>query len=124
MHEDLRRGPLTFPELPLGERETPRDLKQLLYKGGAGLRVDKVERAIQQGLLGDVLDERVELVYLVHEFICGKLAGGGSPGTVLNLIGDITGLFSWAEGHNCSLTYAEIEGTYLRCVAADRKLTQ
>lgn len=113
MHEDLRHGPLTFPEIPLGERETPRDLKQLLYKGGAGLRVDKVERAIQQGLLGDVLDERVELVYLVHEFINGKLTGGGSGVTALNQISDITDLFDWAERNNCSLTYDGIQGTYL-----------
>ena len=34
MHDDLRHLDLTFPSIPVGNKETPPNLKRLLYKGG------------------------------------------------------------------------------------------
>lgn len=113
MHDDLRNLSLAFPQLPIGEKETPRDLTRLLYKGGAGIRLDKVEQAIQSGLLGDARLERLELVSLLHDHISGKLAGGGSPVTARNQIDDVTAFFGWADTHDASLTVAGIQATYL-----------
>jgi hypothetical protein len=42
MRDDFRIPDLTFPSLTYGTRETPWDLKVLLYKGGAKARRDKV----------------------------------------------------------------------------------
>ncbi|MDA0558332.1 site-specific integrase [Burkholderia pseudomallei] len=113
MRDDLRNLSLVFPQLPVGEKETPPDLKRLLYKGGAGIRIDKVEHAIQNGLLGDARLERLELVCLVHDHISGKLAGGGSPVTARNQIDAITAFFGWADQRDASLTVADIQATYL-----------
>lgn len=78
MHDDLRHLDLTFPSIPVGNKETPPNLKRLLYKGGASLRLDQADQAIQEGLLGDAQQNRGELVRLIHDFISGNLAGGGS----------------------------------------------
>ncbi|MDR3453146.1 MAG: site-specific integrase [Rhodoferax sp.] len=113
MHDDLRNLSLAFPEIPVSEKETPPDLKRLLYKGGAGVRVDKAEQAIRRGLLGDVCSERVELVRLVHGYISGKLAGGGSHVTARNQVDDVTTFFAWAEKGDAALTTADVQASYL-----------
>lgn len=113
MHDDLRHLSLTFPKIPLGKDETPPSLSRLLYKGGAAVRRDEADKAIQQGLLGKILVERVELVQLIHEFISGKLAGGGSPVTARNQIDDITSFFGWAERSGAPLTTVDVQAAYL-----------
>lgn len=113
MHDDLRHLSLAFPDIPVSERGTTPDLNRLLYKGGAALRVHEAEQAIQQGLLGDPRPERLELVQLVHAYISGKLAGGGSPTTAKNQIDEVTAFFAWAERAKSQLTTAEVQATYL-----------
>lgn len=114
MHDDLRHQPLTFPSLPLGKNQTPPDLQRLLYKGGASLvRMDQADQAIRQGMLGDVVPERVELVHRVHEFIAGALAGGGSASTARAQITYVVSFFGWAEKAGATLSISEVQKTYL-----------
>jgi hypothetical protein len=114
MHDDLRDLSLTFPDIPVSELETPPDLKRLLYKGGSGVRADKAEQAIQDGLFGEVRPERIELVRLVHAYINGKLAGGGSAVTARNQIESITAFFGWADSVDASLTTIDVQAAYLK----------
>ena len=113
MHDDVRSRPLTFPSIPLGERETPHDLRRLLHKGSASLRADRAAQALQEGLLGEVLPERLELVQQLHEYIAGALAAGGSAATARKQIRDLTQLFAWAEKVGAELSITHIEKTYL-----------
>lgn len=114
MPDELRAVPLTFPDIPVGPRETPPDLTRLLYKGGAGARADRAARAIRAGELGALRDERLELVHSIHEVITGKLAGGGSPTSARNQIDDSVAFFAWADEAGAALTRAEIQTTYVR----------
>ncbi|TXH36692.1 MAG: site-specific integrase [Burkholderiaceae bacterium] len=113
MHDDLRGRSLTFPTLPLGDRQTPPDLTRLLYKGGASVRKDEVAEAIQQGQLGGVLPERVDLVVAVHEHLAAALARGGQPSTVTAQIRNITAFFAWAEKRGATLSIAEVQRVYV-----------
>jgi hypothetical protein len=113
MHDDLRHLDLTLPGIPVGGKETPPNLRRLLYKGGASIRVDQADEAIQGGLLGDVQTDRVELVCLIHEYINGDLAGGGSPVTARKQIIYITLFFGWADTSGAALNISEVERTYL-----------
>lgn len=114
MHDDLRDAPLTFPGILVGPRETPPDLTRLLYSGGARLRLDKARQAIQDGLMGDLRAERLELVHSMHEVITGKLAGGGSATSARNLIEGATTFFAWAEEAHAPLTLVDVQATYLQ----------
>lgn len=113
MHDALRPLSLTLPDIPIGRRGTMLDLKCLLYRGGARLHRNKAGHAIQQGVLGDVVPERIKLVYSLHTFIAGKLAAGGSPVTASNHVADIRAFFAWAEQADCSLSTEEVEATFL-----------
>lgn len=104
---------LTFPQLPIGKKETPVDLKRLLYKGAAGIRRDKAEQVIQNGLFGDARLERLELLCRLHDHISGKLACGGSPVSARNKIAEITAFFAWADQHDAPLTIGDIQATYV-----------
>lgn len=113
MHEDLRDLSLTFPLIPIGSKETPQDLRRLLYKGGASVRVNQADKAIKIGLLGGIQKDRVELVRLIHENINGDLAGGGSPKTAVKKIDCITHFFGWSDKFNAGMNILEIEKRYL-----------
>lgn len=113
MHDDFRHLDLSFPAIPVGERETPPNLRRLLYKGGASVPARKVDQAIQEGLLGDVLPDRVELVRMIHEFITGNLAGGGSPVTARDQIRKIAYFFNWADKTGAALNISAVQKTYL-----------
>lgn len=96
---------LTFPRMKYGVRETPLDLKPLLYLHGAKADVRKVGQMIADGQLGNPRLDRVELVAKMHDMINGELVGGGSAFTTRNLVRHCRKLFQWAEdaGHEISL---------------------
>lgn len=113
MHEDLQHPDLTFPSIPVGEKETPLDLKRLLYKGGASIRVDRADQAIRDGLVGPPQADRTDLVRLMHECVAGDLAGGGSVATARKQICEISLFFSWADTIGAPLRISELERTYI-----------
>ncbi|WP_312550084.1 hypothetical protein [Massilia sp.] len=113
MHDDLRHLDLTFPAIPVGEREIPLNLRRLLYKGGASIPVGQVDQAINDGLLGHVQPDRAELVRLIHEYISGVLASGARPETGRRLITNTIPFFGWADSVCASLNISEVEKTYI-----------
>lgn len=113
MHEDLWHRNLTFPAIPVGGKETPPNLRRLLYKGGASIPLNKADQAIYGGLLGDVQPDRAELVHLIHAYINGILVGGARPETARRLITNITPFFGWADSAGAALNISELEKTYL-----------
>jgi len=113
MHDDLRHLDLTFPAIPVGGKETPPSLRRLLYKGGASIRKDQADQAIEDGSFGDVQRDRFHLIRLAHEFINGNLAGGGSPETARRQIANLTIFFSWADTSGAALNIAEVTKTYI-----------
>lgn len=111
---DKALGPnLALPQIPVGERETPRSLESLLYRGGAGLPLDQAHAAIHGGGLGAVVIERVELARRIHDFIAGRLAAGGRPSTARNQIDETRRFFAWADNAGHSLTVESVAGAYL-----------
>ena len=104
---------LTFPEIPLGEKETPFSLEPLLYQGGATVVRSDAQRAIKEGLLGGVVSHRRELVQLCHECIAMKMVGGGSVVTARSEIKTLESFFMYAEnrpgGGELSLTGVQEE---------------
>jgi len=94
-------------------KETPWDLRPLLYNGGAAARVDEAAGLIDAGVLGSLVVERLELVQKIHEEIDGALTGGGSKMTARTEIYDIRAFFSWADASGYVLNLDTVEKTYL-----------
>lgn len=113
MPDDLRNLDLTFPSIPVGGKETPYSLKRLLYKGGASIRADQADQTIDGGLLGDVQQDRIDLIRLAHEYINGNLTGGGSPETARRQITELTVFFDWADTFGAALNISEVTKTYI-----------
>jgi len=103
---------LTFPMVKLGRRETPWDLKPLLYQGGAAVLVNKVSATIDTGGLGSPRLERVQLVKAIHDAITGKIESGASTNSIAGLIESIRPFFSWAESAGHQLTLDAVSSTY------------
>lgn len=104
---------LTFPNVKLGARETPWDLRRWLYHGGASVALDKVAAAIDSHQLGEPLPERIKLMQRIHDSISDKLAGGGSKATAASQTYALNWLIRWAEANNRPLTYETIQTTYI-----------
>lgn len=112
MRNDLNSLDLTFPSLLTGERETPPSLTRLLYKGGASHNVTAAIRAIQDGALGAIIQDRVELVRLIYDSINGDLVSGGSAATCRTQIAILTYFFRWADSVDAPLDVAGVAATY------------
>lgn len=104
---------LTFPAVEYGEMETPWDLRILLYKGGAGTRVNRTRGLIASGALGAPQLDRLELLCKLHEEISANLSKGGSRATADSLIQNLRSMFTFAEHRRLPLTLAGITETYL-----------
>lgn len=113
MHDALRNLDLTFPAIPVGAKQTPPNLRRLLYKGGAATRADQVDELIQKGLLGDVQPDRIELLRLAHEFLNGDLAGGGSAETTRKQIVSLTAFFNWTDSSGIAMSLSTVEKAYI-----------
>lgn len=104
---------LTFPMVKLGRRETPWDLKPLLFFGGAAANIGRVAALISSGELGSPLYERLDLVQSLHEAMTGKLVGGGSKATQSSILDNLRAFFTWSEEANHPLTQETVTATYL-----------
>ncbi|MDN4054203.1 site-specific integrase [Massilia sp. YIM B02763] len=113
MHDDLQELNLTFPLIPTGAKETPLSLKRLLYKGGTALRTDQAEKAIQEGWLGEVQPDRIELVSLIHASINTLLTAGGSRTTARAQIREISTFFEWGDGNHANLSLTGVIKSYI-----------
>lgn len=113
MRDELRLPDLTLSAIPVGGKETPYDLKRLLYKGGASCRVDQADQAIQNGLLGHIQKDRVELVRAIREFIHTDLIAGGSSETARTKIEQLVYFFAWADRTNAALNFDKVINSYL-----------
>ncbi len=112
MRDDHRIPDLTFPTMPYGKKESPWDLKILLYKGGAAAKRRFVSRMIDTGKFGKPLLERLDLVERLHETINGTFVGGGSTATLNSAIELLRRLFTYADNEGRSLTLSTVESTY------------
>lgn len=104
---------LNFPILEISKKTTPHDLRQLLYWSGESISRRKFAEQIKKGCAGKLLIERIEVVTKIHDFIDGKLIGGGSKETIVNKIYRVTKFFDWASERNLEVTTNSIEKVYL-----------
>lgn len=105
---------LTLPGIPLSLASTPHDLKRLLYSSGTTLNRKQFTKALELGRAGEYLPERVEVVIKIHDFIEGKLVGGGSPETAKNQVFRVTNFFKWASEAGISITVLNLKDSYLQ----------
>lgn len=105
--------PKLILDIAYGKKSAPFDLKRLLYKGGAGTRLDLVHSRIQSGALGRPLLQRLKLVTRAYEVIADKLAGGGSPLTATIQFQQLCKFFEWAERADISLDLTSVQITYI-----------
>ena len=104
---------LTFANVSLGEKETPWDLRPLLFKGGATARKNNAADLIDSGALGVPIIERIALVQKIHEEVSAALAGGGSKETARSALENIRQFFKWADAFGQTLTLETVESTFL-----------
>lgn len=110
---DIGLADLTFPRITYGEKETPWDLRPLLYKGGAGANVRAVNAMIEAGRLGRPLIDRSELVCQIHNVQANFLGRGGRRSTVTVQMQKIRLLFRWADENDCNLNLKSVQQHYL-----------
>ncbi|WP_271009023.1 site-specific integrase [Paucibacter sp. B51] len=104
---------LSFPSIKYSKRATPINLTILLYWGGAKSLLSKFELKASTGLLGQPLQNRLELIKSIHEVMNRKLISGGSPESTKSTFEYFRRFFAWAEEAHHALTKDTIQSTYL-----------
>lgn len=104
---------LSLPDVTRGRRATQWDLKILLYKGGAGTNLTKVNALIDAGQLGKPLIKRLGLIVRIHEILRSQQAMGGSKFTIEAEIDNLRRFFAWADAARHPIEIEEIRQTYL-----------
>lgn len=107
---------LTFSMVKYGERETPWDLRTLLYQGGAGTNLRMVSDKIAQGALGAPILNRLPLVKKIHEVLTEKLVSGGSRSTAQGQIVSLRLFISCAEREGGALTLESAANRYVEWI--------
>lgn len=120
MPEATQLPDLRFPTVKFGGRETPWNLVNLLYKGGAAAKSKDVERQIRDGVLGFPQVERISLVIKLHEEINASLASGGARVTASQTIRHVRKFFQFSDEASLQLSFDTVEGTY--CAWGDHLL--
>lgn len=105
---------LTFPMLEYGVKETPWDLKPLLFRGGAATKVKQVAHQISQNKLGSLLTERIELVTRLHEHMADDLTGGGSRFSAQNKINALRSFFAWCDLEGRKISLETVADAFIR----------
>lgn len=75
----------------------PWNLRNLLYRGGAGAKANLVAELIATGKLGHPVNARLSLVSKFGDIITGELADGGSKRTAETRIRDLRDLYRYAD---------------------------
>lgn len=104
---------LTFSMIQYGKRETPLDLCPLLYRGGAGSKANLVSKLISQGDFGEPIVERIQLVKKIHEYLEGRLVGGGRRGSAGTAIRRLREFFTWVDDSGKNISLDSVERVYI-----------
>ncbi|ANC01148.1 hypothetical protein AB688_03035 [Pseudomonas putida] len=104
---------LKFTGVAYGIRETPLDLKILLYYGGAATDIRKFEDFLSKGKFGPPLFERLPLLVRIHSVIQTTITAGGSRFTAKTSIHCLRQFYSWAEQARLPLSLSSIDDTFI-----------
>jgi hypothetical protein len=105
---------LTLPMVKLGPRETPWDLRCLMFRGGAAVKANQLATLIAEGRLGSPMLERRELVQRIHAELAGALVAGRSKETVRNAIYCLRTYFAWVDDAALVVSLDTVVTTYIR----------
>lgn len=95
---------LTFRTVQYGPHETPINLFQLVYKGGAKTDIRRFDKAVATGVLGSPQTERIALVVSIHSVLQDAIAAGGSRFTLKTAVQCLRNFFTWADNNSFSLS--------------------
>ena len=104
---------LTLPQISVGSHGTVWDLQVLLYRGGAGTRIDHASKAIAEGRLGEPLPERFALVQALHEIFQADIVRGVSRRSLIARRDYIRNFFSWSDDHAITISIETAEHAFL-----------
>lgn len=111
---DTELSDLSFPMVRLGPKETPWNLRCLLYRGGAAATINQLAGLIAAGRLGAPVWERMDLVQRIHTEITVALVGGRSKETARNNIYCLRRFFAWADEVDVALTLDTVAQAFIR----------
>jgi len=103
---------LTFPSIVYASNSIPIDLRVLLYKGGARESSRTVLKKIAIGDLGDLLQERVKLVGLIHSEMNAALVSGKSQNTAKSVFYGFKTFFIWVDNQDIKLSIETAESVF------------
>lgn len=109
----LSHQSLTFVSIKFGSRETPWDLRILLWRGGAAARREKALPMIEKGLLGKPCVERYSLVKAIHEELNRRAISGKSRHSIDTTLTTIRQFFAWADEQKEAISIENVQRFYV-----------
>ena len=109
---DIALPELTFATARYGRRETPMDLRILIYKGAASESILTVFNKISCDIFRPPTAGRIELVQHIYNRMNGVLISGGSQATAVSTFYALRVFFRWMDEQNLEITTTTIERNY------------
>lgn len=106
-------GALTFDSIRFGSRETPWDLRILLWKGGAAARSERALPLIESGALGPAQEARYSLVRGIHEELNRRAISGRSRNSIESSLATIRQFFAWADSREEEISIKNVQERYI-----------
>lgn len=103
---------LTFTNILLGPRQTPWDLKVLLYQGAASIRRNEVMEAIDEGRCGSLRKDRIPFILKIHELFATFIAKGLSQATIINHLTVLWRFYTWVDKNSMPITNETVTDTF------------
>lgn len=107
---DLVLPDLRVHSIPNGSHGSGWDLARYLYRGAAAMRRADVDECIEQGRLGPIHSERLELLKAIHAEIEGMSDSVRSKSTYMN---SLSVFIEWVDERGDSLSLATARSLYL-----------
>lgn len=103
---------MAFRGVAFGSHETRWDMRIYLYRGGTSMWINGALKAIDDGKLGRLEEERLPLVNAIHAVLQAKVASGGRKGSLAVAIHTLKAFFAWAELNAQPLTLEDATMTF------------
>lgn len=91
---------LLLKGIMIGTHAEPWDLRVLLYKDATSVKRNEVNELIDNGYFGEIVSDRVSVVYLLHNMFTSLLVSGIAQPTITSYLRNLWDFLRWVDSNN------------------------
>lgn len=89
------------------------NLARFLYKGGSKINAKNFNKAVNEGVIGEICTDRLDLLIAIKDELDAVIVGGGSYRSVVSCLSEIKSFINYLEDNDLSFRLSEIVSNYI-----------